>query len=48
LTRQRSVADAEKLAGALMDAQVDLKPHQVLLVCRREWCHAVVHQGPRI
>lgn len=29
LTRQRSVADAEKLAGALMDAQVDLNPHQV-------------------
>ncbi|RVI34223.1 SNF2-related protein [Sinorhizobium meliloti] len=29
LTRQRSVADAEKLAGALLDAQVDLNPHQV-------------------
>jgi SNF2 family DNA or RNA helicase len=29
LTRQRSVADSEKLAGALMDAQVDLNPHQV-------------------
>jgi SNF2 family DNA or RNA helicase len=29
LTRQHSVADAEKLAGALMDAQVDLNPHQV-------------------
>lgn len=29
LTRQRSVADAEKLAGALLDAQVDLNPHQL-------------------
>lgn len=29
LTRHRSVADAEKLAGALLDAQVDLNPHQV-------------------
>jgi ERCC4-related helicase len=29
LTRQRSVADSEKLAGALLDAQVDLNPHQV-------------------
>jgi SNF2 family DNA or RNA helicase len=29
LTRQHSVADAEKLAGALLDAQVDLNPHQV-------------------
>jgi SNF2 family DNA or RNA helicase len=29
LTRQRSIADAEKLAGALLDAQVDLNPHQV-------------------
>jgi hypothetical protein len=29
LTRQRSVADSEKLADALMDAQVDLNPHQV-------------------
>jgi hypothetical protein len=25
LTRQRSVADTEKLAGALLDAQVDLE-----------------------
>jgi hypothetical protein len=30
LTRQRSVADAEKLAGTLLDAQVDLNPHQVV------------------
>lgn len=29
LGRRRSVADAEKLAGALLDAQVDLNPHQV-------------------
>lgn len=29
LSRRRSVSDAEKLAGALMDAQVDLNPHQV-------------------
>lgn len=29
LGRRHSVADAEKLAGALMDAQVDLNPHQV-------------------
>lgn len=29
LTRQHSVADSEKLAGALLDAQVDLNPHQV-------------------
>ncbi len=29
LTRRRSVADSEKLAGALLDAQVDLNPHQV-------------------
>ncbi|NUU41575.1 SNF2-related protein [Tardiphaga robiniae] len=29
LTRQRSVADEEKLASALLDAQVDLNPHQV-------------------
>jgi SNF2 family DNA or RNA helicase len=29
LSRRHSVADAEKLAGALMDAQVDLNPHQV-------------------
>ena len=29
LSRRHSVADAEKLAGTLMDAQVDLNPHQV-------------------
>jgi SNF2 family DNA or RNA helicase len=29
LTRQHSVGDSEKLAGALLDAQVDLNPHQV-------------------
>ena len=29
LGRRHSVADAEKLAGALLDAQVDLNPHQV-------------------
>jgi SNF2 family DNA or RNA helicase len=29
LTRHHSVADAEKLAGTLLDAQVDLNPHQV-------------------
>ena len=29
LSKRHSVADAEKLAGALMDAQVDLNPHQV-------------------
>ena len=29
LGRRRSVGDAEKLAGALLDAQVDLNPHQV-------------------
>jgi hypothetical protein len=29
LSRRQSVADAEKLAGALLDAQVDLNPHQV-------------------
>lgn len=29
LTRQHSVSDSEKLAGALLDAQVDLNPHQV-------------------
>jgi ERCC4-related helicase len=29
LNRRHSVADAEKLAGALLDAQVDLNPHQV-------------------
>ena len=29
LTRRRSVADAEKFAGALLDAPVDLNPHQV-------------------
>ena len=29
LNRRHSVADDEKLAGALMDAQVDLNPHQV-------------------
>jgi SNF2 family DNA or RNA helicase len=29
LGRRRSVADAEKLAGTLLDAQVDLNPHQV-------------------
>lgn len=29
LQKRRSVTDAEKLAGALFDAQVDLNPHQV-------------------
>jgi SNF2 family DNA or RNA helicase len=29
LSRRHSVADAEKLAGTLLDAQVDLNPHQV-------------------
>lgn len=29
LGKRHSVADAEKLAGALLDAQVDLNPHQV-------------------
>lgn len=29
ITRRFSVADSEKLAGALLDAQVDLNPHQV-------------------
>ncbi len=29
LQKKRSVADAEKLAGTLFDAQVDLNPHQV-------------------
>jgi len=29
LNRRHSVADDEKLAGALLDAQVDLNPHQV-------------------
>ncbi|MBL0404466.1 DEAD/DEAH box helicase [Microvirga aerilata] len=29
LLRRRSVADGEKLAAALLDAQVDLNPHQV-------------------
>lgn len=29
LSRRHSVADAEKRAGAPMDAQVDLNPHQV-------------------
>src|SRR5437762_946284 len=29
LGRRRSVGDAEKLAGALLDAQVDLNPHQI-------------------
>lgn len=29
LGRKRSVSDAEKLAGTLLDAQVDLNPHQV-------------------
>ncbi len=29
LSRKRSVSDAEKLAGTLLDAQVDLNPHQV-------------------
>jgi ERCC4-related helicase len=29
LSKRHSVADAEKLAGALLDAQVDLNPHQV-------------------
>lgn len=29
LSKRHSVADAEKLASALMDAQVDLNPHQV-------------------
>ena len=29
LSKKRSVSDAEKLAGTLLDAQVDLNPHQV-------------------
>ncbi len=29
LSKRHSAADAEKLAGALLDAQVDLNPHQV-------------------
>ena len=29
LSKRHSVADAEKLAGTLLDAQVDLNPHQV-------------------
>src|SRR5262245_65374352 len=29
LSKRHSVADAAKLAGALLDAQVDLNPHQV-------------------
>src|SRR3954469_5645862 len=29
LRRRHSVSDSEKLAGALLDAQVDLNPHQV-------------------
>ena len=29
LSRRHSVADAEKIAGTLLDAQVDLNPHQV-------------------
>jgi len=29
LSRRHSVSDSEKLAGALLDAQVDLNPHQV-------------------
>src|SRR5262245_37546277 len=29
LSKRHSVADAEKLAGALLNAQVDLNPHQV-------------------
>jgi SNF2 family DNA or RNA helicase len=29
LSKRHSVADAEKLAGTLYDAQVDLNPHQV-------------------
>jgi hypothetical protein len=29
LSRRHSVADAGKLAAALLDAQVDLNPHQV-------------------
>ncbi|MEN5247286.1 SNF2-related protein [Brucella pseudintermedia] len=29
MSKRHSVADAEKLAGALLDAQVDLNPHQV-------------------
>ncbi|MBX3507718.1 MAG: DEAD/DEAH box helicase family protein [Parvibaculum sp.] len=29
LSKRHSVADAEKLTGALLDAQVDLNPHQV-------------------
>jgi hypothetical protein len=29
LSKRHSVADDEKLAGALLDAQVDLNPHQV-------------------
>src|ERR1700759_3051875 len=27
--RRHSVSDSEKLAGALLDAQVDLNPHQI-------------------
>ena len=29
LLRRHSAADSEKLAGALLDAQVDLNPHQI-------------------
>ena len=29
LSRRHSAADSEKLAGALLDAQVDLNPHQL-------------------
>ena len=29
LSKRHSVADAEKLAGTLFDAQVDLNPHQI-------------------
>ena len=29
ISKRHSVADAEKLAGTLLDAQVDLNPHQV-------------------
>ena len=29
VSKRHSVADAEKLAGALLDTQIDLNPHQV-------------------
>lgn len=33
LSRRHSAADSEKLAGALLDAQVDLNPHQLEAAC---------------